>query len=304
MKLMVSGIGGVGGYLSAYLCSRYPGDVTLVARGKRKKALTAGLSVTSPLLGNQTFHPAVTDRPAAAGIQDVIFICVKTFSLDEAAAALIPCADSHTIVVPVMNGIDHAERTQALLPASRIVNSLIYITSAACGDYSICHTSPYVRMFVDSPDRKAADTVCRLLHHPNEFNCTVPADMKTELWKKYIINCAYNTITAYYRCTTGGILAYPERFGEFRALLDESCAAAAACGISLPRDFSAQTFENMMHRRNADATSSMARDVLSGRKTELETFGGYLTRLAREKGLSVPMSERFYAALKERECGK
>ena len=39
MKLMVSGIGGVGGYIAAVLCRYYPGSVTLIARGERKKAL-------------------------------------------------------------------------------------------------------------------------------------------------------------------------------------------------------------------------------------------------------------------------
>ena len=164
MKLMVSGIGGVGGYIAAVLCRYYPGSVTLIARGERKKALEQrGLVVHSAVLGEQTYHPAVTDCPADVGIQDVIFVCVKTFSLDKALAALRPCVDEHTVVVPVMNGIDHADRTRAALPAGRVVNSLIYITSSYDGEYAICHASPYVRMRADSPDRDARSM--EKIHH-------------------------------------------------------------------------------------------------------------------------------------------
>ena len=264
MKLMVSGIGGVGGYIAAVLCRYYPGSVTLIARGERKKALEQrGLVVHSAVLGEQTYHPAVTDCPADVGIQDVIFVCVKTFSLDEALAALRPCVDEHTVVVPVMNGIDHADRTRAALPAGRVVNSLIYITSSYDGEYAIRHASPYVRMRADSPDRDAAALVCRLLHHEQAMECTIPQDMKSEVWKKYIINCAYNTITAYYTCTTRGLLEHPERLAEFRVLLDEAYAVAIADGVQLPSGLTAEIFEDMMHYRNADATSSMARDACS-----------------------------------------
>ena len=57
----------------------------------------------------------------------------------------------------------------------------------------------------------------------------------------------------------------------------------------------------MMSHRNLDATSSMARDVMAHKPTELETFSGYLIRTAQALQVSVPVSERFYQALKERE---
>lgn len=301
MKLMVSGIGGVGGYIAAVLCRYYPKDVVLVARGRRKDALTRGLVVHSAVLGEQVYHPAVTEQPASTGIQDVIFLCVKTFSLEEALTALLPCIDKHTIVVPVMNGIDHADRAAAILPAGRLVNSLIYITSSYDSEYAICHASPYARMRVDSPDAEAAEQICRLLNHEGVMECTIPDDMKSALWKNYIINCAYNTITAYYRCTTRGLLEHAERLAQFQALLDEACAVAAAAGVRLPAELASEIFSNMMHYRNADATSSMARDAMAHRPTELETFSGHLVRLADQLGVPVPVSKRFYDVLKERE---
>lgn len=300
MKLMVSGIGGVGGYIAAVLCS-HDKDVTLIARGRHKEALQQKLAVHSALLGECTFHPAVTDDPASAGIQDIIFICVKNFSLCDALTAVLPCIDDHTIIVPVMNGVDHAEAARHMLTGGQVVNALIYITSSCCEDFSIRHTSPYVRVFVDAPHLETAQKVRDVLHHPNQLTCTIPADMNVELWKKYILNCAYNTITAYYVCTTRGLREDPRRLEEFRALIQEAYAVAVAQGIAIPADFPGTTFDAMMSHRNLDATSSMARDVMAHKPTELETFSGYLIRTAQALQVSVPVSERFYQALKERE---
>ena len=94
---MVSGIGGIGGYIASVLCA-HESDVTLVARRKRRQSLEKnGLILHSLLMGERVFHPAVTDTPASAGIQDMIFICTKTFSLVQALECYTvhrPCHDS------------------------------------------------------------------------------------------------------------------------------------------------------------------------------------------------------------------
>ena len=95
MKIMVTGIGGVGGYIASVLCANYD-DVTLVARKKRKESLqTKGLVVHSDFFGHHVAHPAVTDDPSSAGIQDVIFVCVKNYSLEAALTAVLPLSLIH-----------------------------------------------------------------------------------------------------------------------------------------------------------------------------------------------------------------
>ena len=99
-------------------------------------------------------------------------------------------------------------------------------------------------------------------------------------------------------------LEHPERLAEFRALLDEAYAVAIADGVQLPSGLTAEIFEDMMHYRNADATSSMARDAMAHKPTELETFSGHLVRLADRLGVPAPVSKRFYQELLKREVGK
>ena len=116
-------------------------------------------------------------------------------------------------------------------------------------------------------------------------------DITAEIWKKYILNCAYNGITAYYNSTIGGAFAQPNGLSEFRQLLQEAYDVGIACGVQLQPD---------LVQRHYD-TSSLARDIMHGAKqTELDTFSGYLVRTAKEHGVAVPLSEKCYQTISNR----
>ena len=112
LKIAVIGAGGVGGFVSAMLASHLP-DVTVVARGDRGKAIEErGLILHSDYKGEITAHPAVVPSVPDLGDQDVIFICVKNYSLNQVLDELKhgkagdPVVRDGTVLVPVVNGVD------------------------------------------------------------------------------------------------------------------------------------------------------------------------------------------------------
>ena len=159
MKIMITGIGGVGGYIASVLCANYD-DVTLVARRKRKESLqTKGLVVHSDFFGDHVAHPAVTDDPSSAGIQDVIFVCVKNYSLEAVLTAVLPCIGDDTIVVPVLNGFTYHDTATSIMKNGKIVDSAIYITSSYQEDYSIRQEGRFARIYIGSDDAEATKKV-------------------------------------------------------------------------------------------------------------------------------------------------
>jgi len=82
-------------------------------------------------------------------------------------------------------------------------------------------------------------------------------------------------------------------------LLKEIAAVAAAKGIMI----SEEVDKAMKTARSLppEASTSMHLDRQKGRRTELETLGGYLVREARSLGVAVPVTARFYGALKAAE---
>ena len=299
MKFMVSGIGGVGGYIASILCANHD-DVTLIARRRRKEALLRnGLILHSDFFGEHIFHPAVTDAPAQAGIQDMIFVCVKNYSLRDALTALIPCINEQTIVVLILNGVDHGEVARQILPPCRIVDSSLYITSAYLEDYSIRQAGTFARIFLGGPDADAVQCVYEALDHEG-LTCRIAKNIDVEIWNKYITNCAYNVITTYYEGTIAHVFAQPDGKEQFRRLLDEACAVGRGLGIPLDSSLTEAIYDRVMRQRDKNVSSSLARDVMAGRQSELETFSGYLVRTAEKLGIAVPFSAHCYDVISRR----
>lgn len=299
MKIMVTGIGGVGGYLASVLCANHTG-VTLIARKKRKESLQKnGLILHSDYFGEHAAYPHITDDPASTGIQDIIFVCVKNYSLEAAVSAILPCIADHTIIVLVLNGVDHAAAARKLIKTGHIVDSTMYINAAYNSDYSIRQMGKFARIFIGSDNVSCNEKVYTLLDHPG-LKCRIAEDIQVELWNKYITNCAYNVITAYYESTIGEVFKNPQRLAEFRILIEEAYAVGKSVGVNLDADLTDTIFQRVAEQKNKDTTSSLARDIIARRQSELDTFSGYLVRTANELNIPVPLSEKFYHEINQR----
>ena len=300
MKIMVVGLGGVGGYIASILCSHHEKEVTLIARKQRKDALLEnGLVLHSVFFGEHVYHPAITDNPGQEGIQDIIFVCVKNYSLENALTSIIPCVGSQTVVVYIMNGVDHDTIAHKVFPQGRAVDAALYIVSAFNKDYSISQYGKFARIFVGSADKPAAQLAYDLLHVEG-MSCHLSEDIKTDLWKKFIMNCGYNVFTAYYASTIGEALAQPGGKEEFRTLVDEACAVAKALKANLPLDFPDFVYNKVINQEDKNVSSSLERDIKAGRQSELETFCGYLVRAGQQLNVPIPVTEKMYQAIKKK----
>ena len=307
-KITVLGLGGVGGYVGSLLADTYP-HVTFVARGNRGASIKAGgLVLHSDYRGERTVHPEnVVETAEELETQDYIFICVKNYSLEEACHSLAGCVSEDTVIVPVMNGADPGDRVREYLPQATVVDSLIYIVAFANTDYSVTQQDKFANLYVGIQDAAPADwkkcrNVTDLLNGAG-VDCTASRDIQAEIWKKYILNCAYNVETALYNNSIGQLREDPKKAAIYEALVDEAWHVALAKGIHVTEAHRDAILHRFYYELQYNATSSLQRDVNAGRPTELETFSGYIVREARRLGTSVPVSEKMYEELKEK-CRK
>ena len=303
MKIMIVGIGGVGGYIAGMVGQKYK-NLTLIARGKRGEALREhGVVLHSDFHGEKIVKDGVIRECAreVEEIQDLIFLCVKTYALEDVCQTLGSCVDDHTIIVPVMNGADTAQRVREYLGKGLVVDAVIYTTAAANEDYSITQLGQYTRILlgaVREEEHKAAKVSAGVLGEAG-IEYDIPSDVRHAVWEKYIFNCAYNVITAYYLGNVEEIRAYEDRRAEFHMLLKEALQVAKADGVHIRQHYMEEEYQRFM-RLSKGSTSSLKRDVEAGRPSELETFGGYLLERARNLGVAVPLSEQFYDGMKEK----
>ena len=303
-KITVMGLGGVGGYLAAMLAKKWPENVSCIARGKRMESIREkGLVVHSERNGEMVAHPAkVTDKVEELGVQDIIFVCVKNYSLEDACRQIAPIVGENTVVVPVMNGVDPGDRTREYLGKGRVVDSVIYIISGANEDFSVTQTGSYAYIFFGvnnaDPRQKEAIDLVEEIFTGAEVDGRRVEDIEAAIWTKYVFNCAYNVITTRYMATTGQLRADPVKTGEMRALLEEAIAVGVKAGVNFPEGLLEDRMDHFLNHQPAGGTSSMRRDKDAGKPLELETFSGYICRRAAALGVDAPVSNRFYQALK------
>src|ERR1044071_2596938 len=86
MRIAIIGAGGVGGYFGARL-QQAGAAVHFVARGGHLAAMrSGGLRVESPLGDLHLPRVSVTDNPADIGIADMVWLSVKLWDMEGAAA--------------------------------------------------------------------------------------------------------------------------------------------------------------------------------------------------------------------------
>lgn len=300
-KIAVIGIGGVGGYLSGML-GQVCGHLTLIARGGRAEALKKnGLVLHSAMHGEIVSRPERIVELKDMGEQDYIFVCVKNFSLESVCSELKPFANDDTVIIPVMNGVDPGDRIRSLIGRGTVVDSLIYIVAFSDNDYSIVHQSDYAYLRIgiknaDAREARIVNDVSSILTAANVIHKAV-ADIEAEIWRKYIVNCAYNVETAYYDNNIGQLRDDPVKAKEYEALTYESYALAKAKGVNLTDDDLAKLIYRFYNVLADDSTSSLQRDVKAGKPAEVETFSGYVVKESRRLGLSAPVSAKMYEGL-------
>jgi 2-dehydropantoate 2-reductase len=300
MRIMVIGVGGVGGYLAGYLGKYYPRDVTLVARGKHKESLEKnGLRLFSECFGDGKYLLPVTDQAVSAGVQDVVFISVKADQLAEALENIKPVVTDQTILVPVLNGAEHELWLRRILDKGRVVDTVMFITSIMDSDYTVHQKGKVVRFYIGSDDLDAMETVNDLLSHPG-IRCSQTANIRLETWEKYIFSCALNLVTAYYGTTLGNVLDTEGSDLIIRRLLDEACAIGDAMGVPLPNRLQETLYENIVRKWDKTVSTSLERDIAIGRAGELEMYSGFLIYMGQKYHIPVPMTEKVDAVIRER----
>lgn len=299
---MVVGAGGVGGYLAGKL-SQDSNDVFVVARGAHLAAIQQnGLTIKD---GEDCFtvSPAASDKPE--GIYDAIFICTKGYGLQAAAEQIRSCVGEHTLVIPLLNGVNIHKRLAEVLPTGQILSGSIYIYANIASPGVIQKNGPMVRVVVGAPNKTAAaapealHTLCAIMNKSG-IPTEIADDILRENWVKWAILVSNGQSNAYFDAPLGAIREDPQRMEFVLSLLREVVAVGRAEGIALPDNLE-ETLLNTMRVLPYESVSSLTRDIRTpGKPTELSLFSGEVCRLADIHGISVPANRSMLLRFQDR----
>jgi 2-dehydropantoate 2-reductase len=299
MRVTVMGSGGTGGYFGGLL-ARSGEDVTFIARGAHLAAIRKnGLTVRSRLVGDFTVPARATDDPAQSGPVDLVLFCVKAYDTESAAERLRPAVGPDTVILPVQNGIDSAERIGRIVGAGRVMGGLAGVSSVVAAPGVIEHRAgPDVIQLgeLDGPPSPRTARVVDALARAG-IKAQVRPDMRVALWEKFVLICGLSGLTALTRLPLGTVLACPETRTLFGQVMEETQTVGQATGVPVPGDHAAKMMK-FFQASDPAIRGSLYYDLAAGRRLEIETLNGTVVRLGQERGVLTPANFAVYAALK------
>ena len=302
MRIAIFGAGGIGGYLGGRL-SQAGEEVVLIARGEHLQAIKEhGLKVDS-IKGGFVATPALaTDNPTEAGPVDAVILGVKAWQVLDAAKAMRPMIGPETFVVPMQNGVEATAQLASVLGEKSVVVGLGGLVSYIVGPGHILHAGgePYVS-FGES-DNSTSERTQNLLEAFKNAGVTanIPANIQAALWAKLALMAVNSGIGAITRVPTGQWRSVAGSWKMAQQVAQEVLAVAAGKGIVMPSDSLASTVARL-EASAPNSTSSMQRDLMEGRFSELEVQTGAVVRLGLEAGVPTPVNTFIYDSLLPQE---
>ena len=299
MKIAIMGTGGVGGYYGGLLAHSGQ-DVTFIARGAHLAAIREkGLQVKS-VLGGFLVSPAhATDNPAEVGPVDLILFATKTYHTDEAAQAIRLMVGPDTVVLPLQNGVDAAERIGAVVGTEHLLGGATWLSAAIEAPGVIGQYSQFRRIVLGELDGRKTPRAQQVFDALNATGATVELsdNIAKVLWTKFVFIASVSVLGSLTRVTFGEYRNVPEARAALTEAIAEVAAVARAKGVLLDADVVDKTLA-FIDGSAPGIKPSMQRDVEAGRPSELESMLGIVVRLGEELGVPTPVMRVAYALLK------
>jgi 2-dehydropantoate 2-reductase len=303
MRICVIGVGGVGGYFGGRLAAA-GNSVAFIARGASLDALLRdGLRVESPLGDIRLPEVEVTDDPTEVGEVDALVLGVKAWQVPEVAERLRPLIGETTAILPLQNGVEAADQLAAVHGVEHVLGGMCRIVAFVVEPGRIRHQGVEPFVALGELDNHRSERVERLAAAFADagVDTKVSPDIQSSIWQKLLFVAPVSGLGAVTRTPVGELRSSPETYSMLREAMEEVEGLAVARGVALADDAIDKTLR-FVDDLPAEVTSSMQRDIMDGRPSELEALNGAVVRFGREAGVATPVHRFIYASLAPMEA--
>ena len=297
MNIAIIGTGGVGGYFGGRL-AQAGNQVTFVVRGKHLQAIKEkGLNVKS-IKGSFRVYPAqATSSIAALKNPDLVIIAVKAWQVKEVASQLKPNIHKNTMILPLQNGVLAAQEIAQIVGEKHVLNGLCKIISKIEAPGTIIHKSVEPTIVFGELDQQQTARAKQLENILNGAGISniLAKDIEAELWKKFLSICI-SGLLAVSRAPYGAVLEIPETRKMAEGLFTEVYHVGRASGVDLNEGLVKKTIK-VLESLPYHSTSSLMRDVMEGKPSEIEYQNGTVVKLGEKLNIPTPINKFIYACI-------
>lgn len=288
MRIIVLGAGAIGSLYGAKLSDHH--DVTLVARPEHARAVNdQGLRIEG--LEPRTVRVAAVTTVERIEPGALVLLTTKVSASAAALGPIAPLVRDDTTIVCLQNGLGSEEIARDAVGGRGTVLRAITQFGAIFRAPGVIDFKAAGHTLLEPHARSAA---LAELFTASGLDGRISRDIRAAIWRKLVVNCVINPITAMLRCEVGAI-ADPRLDPLKRLVIDECVAVAAADGVRLDLDFQKTIPEIYGPSRNL---ASMYQDLLRGRPTEIDFMNGAVAALGERHGIPCPANRALTQIIK------
>ena len=290
MKIAVMGAGAVGCYYGGLL-ARAGHEVVLIGRPQHVEAVRRdGLFMDTQSFQEHVPMQANSDASGVLGAKLVLF-CVKSTDSESAAREMIPYLEPDAVILSFQNGVDNAERLQALLPQV-VLPVVVYVATEMSGPGHVKHHGR--GELVVGPS--AANSTFLPLFAEAGISVQISDNVPGALWAKLFLNCAYNALSAITQLPYGRLVLGEGVEAVMRDVVNECILVAQADGVLISGD----PWEAVQRIAQTvpDQFSSTAQDLARHKRSEIDYINGHVIRRGEALGVSTPVNRVLHTLVK------
>ncbi len=320
MKYIIIGAGGTGGILGFYM-TKAGKDVTLIARNAHLEAMQKqGLSVEKMWTNETETIPvgaeSMESYEAKGEKADVILVCVKKYSLDSCIPFIQNISHKNTIVVPVLNVYGTGAYLQEKLPKVLVTDGCIYVSANIKQAGVLLQHGEILRVFFGVREKedlkklngqldgeyKAERLLKKIAQDFKDsgIDGILSDNIKRDALTKFSYVSPIGTAGLYLHAVAGDFQREGEARELFKTLIREIVTLANAMGITFEEDLVERNLK-ILSNLPEEATTSMQRDVIEGKQSEIDGLVYEVVRMAKKYGVEVPAYERAAEKFREME---
>ena len=295
MKYLIIGAGGTGGAIGGFL-ARAGKDVTFIDKGVHlEKIKTSGLYLETPN-GEYMISAPAYSTSEYSDVPDVIFVCVKGYSLDEVLPFIERVADSHTVIIPILGIYGTYSKIQDKVPGVVVTDGCVYITSEIKEPGTVMMSGRIFRVIFGLPKGAggaAAEKAMPVLEMVRQdlrvagVMSVLSSRIEIDTLQKFSYVSPMAAVGAGYDVSAWSIQVPGELQNIFKALVQEVKWLSDAMDCSLPEDIVDINLA-MMKNQPPETITSMHRDILEGKESELDGIVFEVIRMGKKFGVDVP----------------
>lgn len=301
MKIAVIGAGALGGFFGGLL-QKTGHDVYYLVRGNTKAHLDEyGLKIVGPDYETSLDRVTTFDSSEAGAAQlvashghpEVVLLGVRADQVEGILPVVKALTGENTQVVTMQNGVMAPRQVAAAVGEDHTCPGIVRVFNKLDGPGVVNYMGGGARFSFARYDNTDNTVILALREAVAATGVSCPSldDINVELWAKAMFMVPTGTLGAVSGQPAGVVRTQLRT--ELIGIIEEIYAAARACQIAVPES-QIQATVDLVDNWREDAMTSMQRDILAGRPSEIDVMVGGVVQIGKEAGVQMPRTETAY----------